>query len=814
MNPLVGRADVLDAVRALLSPGRVVTLHGPAGVGKSAIARVFESEPGVDVFHVSDALSEESAALTETGAAAELSLAEAVVAAQRAAAAGRCALVASRCRLHLRSEHAVAVAPRAPALGAQLFLRVAGGEALSGAVDGPTADLGASTEVAQAIAEALDGLPFALELAGWRARTLSPEQLLARVREAPLGLTHPLRDVPHRHRSVGAAFLAGWSHLAEPQRAVLRALGAFPRGDVALADLSESLPLPLYELADRVDALVDASWVSLAPSSGSPRLRRGALLTQWLATQVPPEVFAAHDVWVARRADALGARADEGDLVALRALEELRPALLAALARSRSAVPCHEASLIRGLGPLLVAHGPFEVEPFIAAGEPGALYHGSILRIRGQLPEARTVLEGAVRTAAAHGDVRAEGRATAELGIVLHELGALSEAAEHHQRALDLARAVRDRRGVGRALGSLAILHQDQGRPDDAQIHYEEALAVLDDVGDPRSVAIFRINLAELHRESGRFKAAREVLEAVVAHGLEAVGDDRLRAVALGNLGAVQQELGDLEGAVAQRRAAVALLTQLGESRLRGVFLGGLAAARLELGEIGGALGALDEALAQVESAGDRRYAGLFRAYLGVIEAGRGREDAARAAFDAAQSSLEAVGDPALLVALGVHRAHLGRTGEGDRGRAREVLTEVAASACRSDEVRLAVRLLERAIGWSRGEVGPRRVLRIARLGDSFALDDGETVDLSRRKTLKQILSRLASSRLSAPGVPLSVEAVLEAGWPGERVIQEAALNRVYVAVATLRKLGLRDVLASRDSGYYLDDDVQLDYEG
>ena len=59
-------------------------------------------------------------------------------------------------------------------------------------------------------------------------------------------------------------------------------------------------------------------------------------------------------------------------------------------------------------------------------------------------------------------------------------------------------------------------------------------------------------------------------------------------------------------------------------------------------------------------------------------------------------------------------------------------------------------------------------------------------------------------------GQPVSVESLLEAGWPGERVQVEAGLNRVHVALSTLRGIGLRDVLVNRDHGYLLDPDVRI----
>ncbi len=98
--------------------------------------------------------------------------------------------------------------------------------------------------------------------------------------------------------------------------------------------------------------------------------------------------------------------------------------------------------------------------------------------------------------------------------------------------------------------------------------------------------------------------------------------------------------------------------------------------------------------------------------------------------------------------------------------------------------------------------VGRRRGVRPAR---------AEPVDLSRRATLKRVVVALARARVATPGEALDVNRVLEAGWPGERVLPEAATNRVYVAIATLRKLGLAGVLRTSDEGYLLDHAVPLE---
>jgi hypothetical protein len=79
-------------------------------------------------------------------------------------------------------------------------------------------------------------------------------------------------------------------------------------------------------------------------------------------------------------------------------------------------------------------------------------------------------------------------------------------------------------------------------------------------------------------------------------------------------------------------------------------------------------------------------------------------------------------------------------------------------------------------------------------------------VSLVRRPPLRRVLARLVRQHREAPGQGLSWEALLEAGWPGERVSPGAGARRVYVAIATLRKMGLGAGIARVDEGYTLDE--------
>ena len=87
----------------------------------------------------------------------------------------------------------------------------------------------------------------------------------------------------------------------------------------------------------------------------------------------------------------------------------------------------------------------------------------------------------------------------------------------------------------------------------------------------------------------------------------------------------------------------------------------------------------------------------------------------------------------------------------------------------------------------------------------SFEVVPGLQIDLQRRGPLRRVLLALVEQRARRPGVPLSVEAVAAAGWPGERIQHKSAVARVYTTVNRLRALGLGKGLVTRDDGYLLD---------
>lgn len=100
--------------------------------------------------------------------------------------------------------------------------------------------------------------------------------------------------------------------------------------------------------------------------------------------------------------------------------------------------------------------------------------------------------------------------------------------------------------------------------------------------------------------------------------------------------------------------------------------------------------------------------------------------------------------------------------------------------------------------------------LVVAAGAEWFQVAEGSPVVLETRIPLRRLLLALAELKLHSPQAVLPVTAAFEAGWPGERATPTAAAMRVYTAVHSLRRLGLRGLLVRRRRGYVFDIDVRI----
>lgn len=838
--PITGRLAERAALAERLAAGRLVTLVGPGGVGKSRLALHAAEQaeaPTVcarleEAADVPGALAAIGAALGVQGVAGEDASAhglrigrtlrdrgrlllvcdnvEQVADAARwfarwlAEAPGLSILATSRTPLALAVEAVIDVGPMTPGDARALF--VARAEAAGARIgDDPALE---------PLLDRLDRLPLAIELAAARARLLAPAALLARLDAGQVGLGRGAwRDRPSRQADLAASFDWSWRLLTAEEQADLAACAVF-RGafdvDAALAVLEDRGLDGLARLLDH----------SLIHRVGAERFALFATVRDFAVERGDPrartEAAARHRAhYIARgaerAADAHGPRA----LDAAAWLVAAQPNLVAAIADALDAgTPAPAVEGLRALRPLVYtgaiapAYGPLldracAADDAVSAGWARCL-RGELARLRGRLRAAEADLQHAI---AVEADPRLVATATAELGIVAHELGDLSRAAAHHEAALAGFEALGDRRGVGRAIGSVAITRHARGHADEARDAYEQALDLLAEVGDRRSWAIFTTNLGDLHLESGRLGEARACYEDA-RRTLAALGDRRIAAAITGNLGGVLLAEGEVEQAIARRREAVDALTAVGDHRLAAVFRGYLGLSRHIAGDLEGARADYAAAEAVLAERGDRRHAGVFAAHRAAAAAAAGDLDDAADALTRADEALAVLDEPAARAVPTIHRGHL-HLARGDRGAAEACLT---AGGDEGEDQKMARRLLRAALGDAEAPAPPTRLL-IARDGRWFEAPGAARADLGRRYVLHRLLTALLDVRLRCPGAGLDLYALLDAGWPGEQMSPASGANRVYVAVATLRKEGLGDVLLKRPSGYLLDPTLPVEVD-
>ncbi|MFU8803637.1 MAG: hypothetical protein ACNA8W_07515, partial [Bradymonadaceae bacterium] len=93
---------------------------------------------------------------------------------------------------------------------------------------------------------------------------------------------------------------------------------------------------------------------------------------------------------------------------------------------------------------------------------------------------------------------------------------------------------------------------------------------------------------------------------------------------------------------------------------------------------------------------------------------------------------------------------------------------------------------------------------------EAFRPPGGKWVDLSRSPALARLFATLLEARVEQPGKSLAVDILQQKTWPDERLLDDAAMNRLNVNLSKLRSLGLRPILQRVDEGYLFDDAVEI----
>jgi predicted ATPase/DNA-binding CsgD family transcriptional regulator len=596
----LGRTQELELIHRLLVAGttRLLTLIGPAGVGKTRLALEAGNRLG-DAFAdgvwfvdlttirapagVPSALAS-SLGLPDAGPVSPLERLSAYLGTRKtllildnfeqvlpaaplldsllAIAPGLKLLITSRELLHLRAEQTLPVSPFAlpdpshlPPLerlvevpSVALFLQRA-------QMINPLFRLG--EENARAVAELcvrLDGLPLAIELAAARTQLLSPQMMLERL-DQRLSLFHwEAQDLPARQHTLRSAI--AWSNelLATDEQVVFRRLGVFVGGftlEAAEAIAADALHQTI-DVLESLASLVDKNLVISEPDGeGGHRFRLLESVRDFALEQVT--------------------RCDEGEAVAyaharyfLDLAERAAPELVGRTQRAWFLRLEQEHENLRAGLRWLWDRG--EDEPAFRLAR--AL--GYFWEVRGYLREGQDALEEALARIPS-ADPRLRASVLNRLGSLLLWQGETERSRIVLEEALSLGRALEDSNIIARALTHLGRRANYGGLSNedmqDAIDLLEEALALRQHMGDRRGAANIRTQLAGIALGRHAYERAEHLAQEALSTYFE-VGDEAGSTVPLVLLGMSAGEQGDTDRAVALLRQGLETSIHLRDRRL------------------------------------------------------------------------------------------------------------------------------------------------------------------------------------------------------------------------------------------------------
>lgn len=394
-----------------------------------------------------------------------------------------------------------------------------------------------------------------------------------------------------------------------------------------------------------------------------------------------------------------------------------------------------------------------------------------------------------------------------------------SEADDLLREAAEYADASRRARPSAVVALEQAVAARTEGDRETAVSALEEARRLADDVGQPELSAAVEAEMGRLAARTHRFDRSRRHFQNAVAslRKLECLPDV---ARVLADIGDVERHLGETDRAASYLREALQLARRSGElERIASIQLqlGRFLASELEFEA------ARDEFLEILDATEEffwPELRGPARAFLAATEAALGRDDTARRTFERAETELANLEGsswdqtfPLLEHTSGIAAVEHGlEEPVALRPPQRAIFDatqEIPGDDNALDAIRLVDRYLDRVESGTSRDSGEstrptRPTLLVGANGGWFHAPGRDRVDISRRDAPRRIFRRLVRHRHQFPGVPLHIEHLADVGWPEEDLSRTTAKNRVYRAVSTLRDLGLRDILLTREPGYLL----------
>jgi len=611
---LVGRRAELDTIRFVLGEARLVTLTGPAGVGKTRLAFAAAAEstepvrivqlaplhdPALILSAIADAVGARQGRNVSLADSVQAKLGrlnllvvdncehlegiDGVVDDLLVACPELTILATSRRSLRLPAEHELTVRPLAPADALELFVR----RARTARADFDVTDT--NRPAVATLCSRLDRLPLAIELAAARTRVVSPQMMLGRI-DARLELLADRKAASdERHRSLRAAL--EWSNelLDRESAQLFRSLAVFA-GPFAFPAVEAISDQQQATVLAAIEDLLDDNLLQPAESAESePRFEMLESIRAFAS-----ELLAAADEEDEVRARHAGYFAE---VVARHSSDMHGPGQAAGLDSLQA-----DYANIRGCLQWQLEHDP-------SSGLVTAIGLADYWDTRSALAEGRDWLH-AMLGAATDASWATIATATNWASYLAGQQGDVLAVETLANDAL----ALWDEHGVeqGRGYAMLMLAHAciERGDLDDGERFLEKSSSAFETVGDQWGAARAHNNLGEVARMRHDLGKAAELHERALST-CRSIGDLGGRPNILCGLGHVRLLQGDLPAAIAAGREAVETSEVLGNrlATASGLELVGLARLRddpIGAGRVLGAAHALREELGAPPETRDR----------------------------------------------------------------------------------------------------------------------------------------------------------------------------------------------------------------
>ena len=433
----------------------------------------------------------------------------------------------------------------------------------------------------------LDDIPLAIELAAARVRSLSVEEINARLDQRFRLLTGGSRVALPRQQTLRA--LIDWSYdlLTEQEKLVLMRICVFAGGwtvpaaeAVCVGDGVEP-----WEALDLLMALVDKSLVVMEPAGDGTRYRLLETVRQYAeeclrGTGEAEGTRDRHLSWCIALAEAAAAQLrgpDQGTWLAR--LETEHDNMRAALAWGEGAA----------IGP----HGAVRLVAALCR----------FWYVRGHWSEGRSHLEAALARNGMGQETQAQMLGT--LGFLVHSLGESTAGRAYLEQALAINRAIGKQSRAASNLIGLGFLTLSQGQVAAARAFFEQSLAITREIGDRRDELINLNGLGNIAYEQGEAEAARSYFMQALAISRE-IGERRGAAGNLNNLGNIARDLGEGDAARSWYQQSLAITREIGERWIEAANLNGLGSVACDQGDCAEARSHVEQSLAITREIGDR----------------------------------------------------------------------------------------------------------------------------------------------------------------------------------------------------------------